>query len=416
MINPRKYKYREIIMTADKKQYDVSEMVENVTWEEPENELAARITFTVKNEKAAQGRISSLAKPGCWIGLLYSYNGGKNNEAVRGRIIEWNPNWKNNKAMFRIKAYDVLYDLQESQDCLYFSANTKTKSAISQILKKWGVKLGTYSGPNVKHGKMAFKSEKLGAVILKILKEAKKKGGIDAVLRSEKTTVNILKYGNNATIYHFEEGSQMTEVNHKITTAGMVTRVKVLGKENKNGNPPVEATVNGKTDYGIRQKLYSRGKDESLDAAKKSAKEILADEGKPKETVSVKLPDIPVVRKGDQVHLKTSYITAGFYYVVSIVHDIDAGTMTMDLKKASEYKSVDEAAPENKAWKKGDKVKFKGGTYYVSSGKKAKGSKGKAGTAKIKKIKNGAAHPYYLETTNWKKSKVNGWVDSGSFS
>ena len=87
MINPRKYKYREIIMTADKKQYDVSEMVENVTWEEPENELAARITFTVKNEKAAQGRISSLAKPGCWIGLLYSYNGGKNNEAVRGRII-----------------------------------------------------------------------------------------------------------------------------------------------------------------------------------------------------------------------------------------------------------------------------------------------------------------------------------------
>ena len=53
MIDPRKYKYRVIIMTADKKQYDVTEMVENTTWEEPENELAARITFTVKNEKTA---------------------------------------------------------------------------------------------------------------------------------------------------------------------------------------------------------------------------------------------------------------------------------------------------------------------------------------------------------------------------
>ncbi len=413
MIDPRKYKYLVIIMTADKKQYDVTEMVENVAWEEAENELAARITFTAKNDKTSKGRISALAKPGCWVGLLYSYNGGKNQEAVRGKIVEWNPSWKNNKETFRIKVYDILYDLQESHDCLYFPANTKTKSAISQVLKKWGVSLGKYNGPDVKHGKMAYKSEKLGSVIFKILKEAKNRGGVDAVLRSVKTTVNVLRYGDNSTIYQFEEGSHLTEINHKISTAGMVTRVKVIGKENDDGNAPVEATVNGKTEYGIRQKIYSRGKDESLKEAKKSANAILRDEGKPKETVVIKLPDIPVIRKGDQVHVKTSSITAGFYYCVSVLHSIDSGTMTLSLKKASEYKSNDEADTKN--YKKGDTVKFKGGKHYVSSKKKAKGSTAKAGKAKIKKIKTGAAHPFYLATTNWKKSKVNGWVDSGSF-
>ncbi len=64
-----------------------------------------------------------------------------------------------------------------------FSAGVKTKSAIVQVLKRWGIKVTSYSGPNVKHGKLAYKSEKLGTVVVKILKEAKKKGGIEASVR-----------------------------------------------------------------------------------------------------------------------------------------------------------------------------------------------------------------------------------------
>ena len=416
MIDPRKYKYLLIVMDAEQKQYDITELVENVAWDEPEKEIAARITFTAKNDQFSKKRISALAKPGCWIGLLYSYNGGKNNEAVRGKIVEWNPSWRNNKEMFRIKAYDILYDLQESQDCLYFPAGTRTKSAISQVLSKWGVPFATYTGPNVQHGKMAYKSEKLGTVIMKILDEAKLKGGTEAVLRSSKASVSVLKYGSNSTIYHFEENDHVTELDHRISTAGMVTRVKVLGKENDDGSQPVEATVNGRTEYGVRQKLVTRGNDESLSEAKKSAEEILREEGKPAETITVKLPDLPLIRKGDQIHLKTSSIAAGFYYCTSVLHNIDTGSMTLTLKKASEYKSEDEAAPENKAWKAGDIVDFKGGTCFESSGKSAKGTQATAGKARITKTAPGTAHPYYLTTANWNVSKVNGWVDSGTFS
>lgn len=157
LINPMKYKYLVAIMTADKKAYDITQFVEDVSWEEGEDQLAARISFSAKNDKTSKGRISSLAKPGCYAALLYSYNGGKNAEATRGKIVEWNPSARTSGEKFKVKAYDVLYDLQESQDHVYFSAGVKTKSAIVQVLKRWGIKVTSYSGPNVKHGKLAYK-------------------------------------------------------------------------------------------------------------------------------------------------------------------------------------------------------------------------------------------------------------------
>ena len=51
MINPMKYKYLVAIVAQNKKAYDITQLVENVEWEEGENQLASRISFTAKNEK-----------------------------------------------------------------------------------------------------------------------------------------------------------------------------------------------------------------------------------------------------------------------------------------------------------------------------------------------------------------------------
>lgn len=421
MVDPTKYKYMVIIMDEKKQQYDITNFINNVSWEECDGELASRVTFTSKNEKTIKGRISGLAKPGCWIGLVYNYNGGKLKECYRGKIVEWNPSAKASSQDFRVKSYDVLYDLQESNDHVYFSSGIKTKSAITQLLKKWGIPISTYNGPNVTHGKIVYKNEKNGTCIIKILKEAKRKGGKDAVLRAVKESVSVLSYGSNTTIYHFEETEHLTEVNHKISTVGMVTRVKVIGKENKKGSAPVEATVDGQTAYGIRQKIYTRGSDETLKEAKRAAKDIIEEDGVPKEDISITLPDMPDVRKGDQIHLKTSSIEAGFYYVIGVRHDIDSMSMTLELKKASEYKDADEeenaaekTGSSKKNYKVGDIVSFKGGYHYVSSDG-SKGYKVSAGKAKIT-IKNpGSDHPWHLVTQNWNKTQVYGWVDDGSF-
>lgn len=64
----------------------------------------------------------------------------------------------------------------------------------------------------------------------------------------------------------------------------------------------------------------------------------------------------------------------------------------------------------------GDKVTFKGGKYWKKATDKGKGKKAKKGPAKVTAYKKKKKHPYKLKTTNKKKTKVNGWVNEGSFS
>lgn len=416
MVEPVRYKYTVILLTEKDQQYDISDFISALSWEEPEKELASRISFTAKNDKTSRGRISSLAKPGRYIYLMYSYNGGKDKEAARGRIIEWNPDAKSSAQQLKVKVYDPLYDLQESSDNLFFKSGTRTKSTISQIFKRWKIPMGKYTGPNVKHGKQVYKNKKLGTLILEILEEAKKKGADEAFIRAVKGKVQVLSYGSNEEVYCFGETDNMTSASHKITTAGMVTRVKVTGEQKNNGRTPVQATVDGKTKYGIRQRMYTRGSDESLKEAKKAAKDILREDGKPKETITIKTADIPAIRKGDMVHV-TMTTGSGFYWVVGISHDCDSMSMDMNLKKA-ELKEVEDkksSKGKNSQHKVGDVVEFNGGKHYVSSGKGAKGYKVSAGKAKITKTNKGSAHPWHLVTRNWKKTHVYGWVDDGTF-
>lgn len=51
-------------------QYNIKDYVENLGWEQGENELATRISFTTKNEKSSQEVFSSIAKLGCLVGIL----------------------------------------------------------------------------------------------------------------------------------------------------------------------------------------------------------------------------------------------------------------------------------------------------------------------------------------------------------
>lgn len=413
MIDPRKYKYTVVVVAEDKTQYDITNLVENLQWIEEEEQLAARILFTSRSDTGRtdlKKKLYNITRPGCYVGILYSYNGGQNREAVRGRIVEWNPSAVASGERFKVKAYDALYDLQESQDNIYFSAGAKTKSVLQQIFKNWGIPMGTYTGPNVSHGKLVYKSEKLGTAVFKILKDAKSRGGVEAVPRAVKDKVEILKYGSNSTIYTFRQGEQVSEVSHKISTVGMVTRVKIIGRANDNGSSPVISTVNGKTEYGIRQRILTKGDKDKLSEVKKEAQEELDENGSPKHEITLKVPDIPDLRKGDEVFVKALTVSDGYYYVIGVTHDCDKGMMTLNLKKSTSKTT------SSIAYEAGDIVSFTGSKYYVSSssGSKAVAVKGR-GKAKIMNIVSGAAHPYHLITENWKNCTVHGWVDEGTF-
>ncbi|SDH05141.1 hypothetical protein, partial [Marvinbryantia formatexigens] len=335
-INPFRYRYQVILVTEKGEQIDITALIEDLGWEEQEKELAARISFSAKNDGISRGKLSSSAKPGCYVVLRYSYDGKNAQEAVRGKIDEWSLGAKLSSETLKIKAYDELRDLQESKDNVYYSSGIKTKSAVSKIFSKWKIPLQTYTGPDVTHGKMKYNNEKLGSIITKILDEAEKKGGGKGFLRAVKGKVQVLRYGGNETVYHFEEDKNFTSVSYKVNLSGMVTRVKVFGEAGDNDRRPLEATVDGKTEYGIRQEIYNRGNDESLGEAKKAAKEILKEKGDPEKEIKIKAVDLPSVRKGDVIHIKSPLIGTGYYHVMSIVHDCESMEMTMTVKAARE--------------------------------------------------------------------------------
>lgn len=412
MIDISKIKYRLVVMTESKKQYNIKEFVEDLGWEENDGELATRISFTAKNEKTSAGLISSLAKPGCLVGV-FATDGSIDEEVARGYVTDWKPLLSGSKDKVDITCYDELYNLEESQDLIYYSSGIGTKSAITQIFDNWQIPTEKYDGPDVTHGKLAYKTESLADVLLDILDDAKKKGGGDAFIRATKGKVSVLQWGSNKTVYHFE-ADNTKQVSHKMSTAGMITRVKVIGQEDDDGRSSVEAVVNGQTKFGIRQKIYVRGKDDSVSDAQSAAQDIINDKGQVDEEITVQSPDVPFVRKGDLVH-----ITAGtlndYYFVKGIRHNADSMSMTMDLKKAVAEPVVQNHQSAPKSYNVGDIVNFKGGTHYVSSYPDAKGYNARAGKAKIT-IKNGSgkAHPWHLIHVDG-GSNVYGWVDDGTF-
>lgn len=234
---------------------------------------------------------------------------------------------------------------------------------------------------------------------------------VDVFIRAVEGYADVVERGTNTDVYVFRVDNTKS-ISQSISTASLVTRVKVLGQADDDGNSPVEATVDGLTKYGIRQRIYTRGKDESLDEAKTAAQKIIDEDGVIDEEITVQAPDVPFIRKGDLVYVMIGS-AQNYYYVVGIRHDCDNYSMTMDLELAKTETATQ--TTKKKDYNVGDIVNFKGGTHYVSSYSGSRGYSARAGKAKIT-IKNGSGktHPWHLIHTD-SGSNVYGWVDDGTF-
>jgi len=333
LIDISKLKYKLILTMASGKQLDITSISENIGWEEGDTELASRIGFTVKNAKYNGKFISDFAQLGCLVTIIADL-GTKSEEVARGTIVDWESTYNESSSVLDIIAYDELFNLQQSQDNRYYSAGTGTKTAITAIFKDWGIPVEKYNGPDVKHAKTLFKNENLSDILLQLLDDAAKKGGSKCIIRASKGKVSIIPKGSNTTVYHFDEDTNATLARDKTSIADLVTRVKIVGKENKAGRQPVEAVLNGLTKYGIRQKIQNRAQDDSLATAKKAAQDILDKQGKPVRTIALESPDVPILRKGDKIHVKAGSLN-GYYIIKSVRHDAANKTMSMELEPVS---------------------------------------------------------------------------------
>lgn len=333
MLDISKIAYKVYLLRESGEELDITDAAINVNWGENEGELAQRVSLTLGNVIYKGKRMSSLAKPNCFI-IINAESGGEAEEVARGKITEWNPTRSGNSDELSLEGYDELYDLQASQDNRYVSAGVGTKTALIEIFNDWGIPVEKYEGPNVSHAKTTFKNEYLSDIILELLETAYKHGASKCIVRVSKGKVSVIPKSSNETIYCFEEDHNLEMTNYKISTSSMVTVVKVVATEDKDGRQAVEAIVKGKTEYGNRQRIYVRDDDDTMATAMAAAKEILEQEGVPTETITVNAPDVPWIRKGDKVKITTRVYT-GYATVLSIQHNASNKSMSMRLKKTS---------------------------------------------------------------------------------
>lgn len=414
MIDLSKIKYRVVVMDEKGQQYNIKDFIENLGWEENENEISVRSSFTAKNDKTSKGYLSSIIKPGCLIGIFANDGGSLDEEVARGYVETWNPTEKNSGSNLKCTNYDELYKLQKSQDNRYYASGTGTKAALQGIFDDWEIPQGDYKGPNASHGKTVYNNRYLSDIMLDLLDDAAKRGEEKCIIRAAKGYTSVIPRGSNKTVYVFKTDNTQS-FSQSISTANLITRVKVVGQADDDGKRSVDATLNGQTKYGIRQRIYTRGSDETVSDAKTAAQEILDDDGKIEKEMTVQSPDIPFIRKGDLVYIMSSSVS-DYYYVKSIQHNADAYSMTMELEWADPEEGASSGSTQaKKSYNVGDIVNFHGGTHYVSSYPGSKGYSARAGKAKIT-IKNGSgkAHPWHLIHTD-SGSNVYGWVDDGTF-
>lgn len=393
MVDMATVKYRVFVIDSKKHKYNITDYLEDLSWEEGKGEISMRVTFTLRNDLTPKGHFIDIIQKGCLILVTAKDGSRKYTQVARGIVVTQSPTYQSSSHNFKFTCYDELYNLQKSQDNFYFKSGTGTKARVKAVMGKWKVPLGRYEGPDKKHGKKKYQNKYLSDILLDILEDAKKKGGRRCILRCSRGKAEIVPLGENSDIYVFLPNNTVA-TDREYSIADLVTRVKVVGSSKDGSKSKAVATVDGHTKYGIRQRIYTRGSDESVAEAKKAAKEILDESGHVKKEATVRSPDVPYLRKGDMVYVDVGAVE-GYYYIIGIMHDAGSASMTMELEPADKNNVSKNKTSASKDFKAGDIVSFEGGTHYVSSSS-AKGYPAKAGKARITQKNSSGKHPYHL--------------------
>lgn len=303
-------------------------VAENIAWEENEKELATRANITLRDIPYEGGRLSSILSL-CTAVFIFYNTGDGDKEAFRGTVWVWEHSQIHDDEII-LTCYDMLYYLQKSTDSKYYKKGKSTSGICGDILGSWGVTMGKYTGPSITHEKVLYKNKTISAMLTETVKAAEKESSTKGIIRAKEGKCEIVKQGDNTEVWAFSADTNLVASRDRYSMTDLVTRVIVVGKDDKKGRPKVEATLNGKTEYGILQQVKVRGS-AKLAEAKKEAQELLNEKGTPERTITLQAPDAPWIRKGDKIHVTTDNLK-GYFYVLSVSHNATALMMQMEVE------------------------------------------------------------------------------------
>ncbi len=329
MIDVNKVKYDLVALMPSGEKIYLSNVTRSLHTEENPGELAVRLEAEVQNQQLTSGKwLHQQLKLAGQVVLLSDWGTGWN-EIFRGAIFNWHYR-TDPLGHLTITAYDPLIYLAKSKDDRFYRAGTTAKAIIQDIAKAWGIPLGTVEGPDVALAKQVFRGETLADMIFSALDQTRKRGGGKWVVQSKQGKIDVIRPGQNTPVYHFGAGENVAQIEDQQDIEDLVTRVKIIGSEDKAGKAPVVATLDGKTEFGILQDLVYQRQFDNAAAAKAAAKEVLAERGKPQKRRKVTAPDLPFLRRGDKAYVAAGTLT-GYYIVAGVMRDIKARLMVLEV-------------------------------------------------------------------------------------
>lgn len=218
----------------------------------------------------------------------------------------------------------TIYLEQSEDEYLLPAGQTATQRAI-QYCRDWSIPQGSLTGTSILLSKAFYKNDTIFDMMSKDLKETAQKGGKLFKFRMSSGKLDIVELGSNKTIWKLETLAE--DIDETSSLDGMITQVKVLGKEVENKKTPIIGVYKNDLNiykYGAMQKLVKDDKIKSVDEAKKKAGALL---NTGKETITVTAIDINTIRAGDKVSLNGVIL-----YVIDVTHNLGSiGRMNLNL-------------------------------------------------------------------------------------
>lgn len=327
-MNLLEVEYRVRVRVPNGTRYTLDQMVvDSCNLEENDGEVAARVTFSVRNEKLEDGWLHKHLYVGNYV-YIHARVGGPWQEVFRGRVYDWR-NSQSSQAV-EVICYDLNYRYQVSEVNIYRRKNETAANLTKRLIARWKDRvIKQLDGPFENLPAKAYDSKMTVTEIIEdSIQESKDK---DFVIHCIEGEIGIVKKGTNETIYVLGDFLEDLSDDHSIRN--LVTRVRIYKRNNHEDPAKLAETIDGETKYGVLQRLvYTDGM--TMSEARKEANQILKDEGKVVKNRKIKHPDIPFIKKGDKIRAFGGSVGSknkpADMIVKNINHDIKNLSMTIN--------------------------------------------------------------------------------------
>ena len=328
MINLAKLEYRVQIVLRDGTQLDVTNLTTGLGFSEGKKELAAKIQMKLANAAYQGGTLFEQIQPMTPI-FIYANARGDFEEVMRGNVAKLELTETNGEFNLALETNDEAQALRHNQDDYYFSPDSSSTSILEKILSDHGVP-HEIQIEDAAHAKKIYRAKNLSDMIADVLKDLKEKTGKFYFVRAKEGVVQIIERGTNSEIYHFDADENLMRIKESFDASKTVTQVKIVGMERKETKPAVQGVVTGRNDLGTRQAIYHKAEKETAAEAETAAKNILKEKGGIERKTSIEAADLPFLRKGDRIRIRSSTGT-GYFFISTISHNAVTQRMTAEL-------------------------------------------------------------------------------------